>query len=97
MRVSDFPMEVLRQDVYMEDVLSEAAILEETLEIQQLNKFCNASGFLLRKWAANDPLLDFRTVILHIQILVHDECLRVIQHSDCSDIPTQIVLDSSTK
>ncbi|XP_036140869.1 uncharacterized protein LOC118644969 [Monomorium pharaonis] len=51
---------VLERDVYMDDVLTGAATLEEALELRrQLTDLCTAGGFPLRKWSANDfSLLD---------------------------------------
>ncbi|XP_011702560.1 PREDICTED: uncharacterized protein LOC105458737 [Wasmannia auropunctata] len=50
--------EVLRRDVYMDDVLTGSASLAETQELQrQLSALCTAGGFPLRKWASNDDSL----------------------------------------
>lgn len=46
--------EVLCQDIYIDDILTGGDTMKETLEIQrQLIPLCKASGFPLRKWAAN--------------------------------------------
>ncbi|KMQ85274.1 gag-pol polyprotein precursor [Lasius niger] len=48
---------VLRRDVYMDDVLTGAAIVEEAKELQQqLIKLCTG-GLPLRKWSANEASL----------------------------------------
>lgn len=49
---------VVYMDVYMDDVLSGAATIEKTKELQQqLIGLCMAGGLPLRKWSANDHLL----------------------------------------
>lgn len=55
-----FPLgaNVLRQDVYMDDVLTGAADLAAALRlVDQVAALCTAGGFPLRKWAANDDRL----------------------------------------
>ncbi|XP_050452147.1 uncharacterized protein LOC126851851 [Cataglyphis hispanica] len=48
----------LRQDVYMDDILTGAPSIEEAMDLQrQLTELCTAGGFPLRKWSANDPRL----------------------------------------
>nr|XP_012217558.1 PREDICTED: uncharacterized protein LOC105669264 [Linepithema humile] len=48
----------LRCDVYMDDVLSGAATLDEARDLQrQLTGLCTAGGFPLQKWSANKPSL----------------------------------------
>ncbi|XP_029674246.1 uncharacterized protein LOC115242242 [Formica exsecta] len=50
--------DVLRRDVYMDDVLTGAPTVAETEEIQQqLTQICRAGGFPLKKWSANHSSL----------------------------------------
>lgn len=49
---------VLRQDVYMDDILTGAATIPRAQEIQrQLRLICTAGGFPLKKWSANHSAL----------------------------------------
>lgn len=57
---TNYPMgaQVLRQDVYMGDILTGTSTLEEARELQkQLCQICKAGGFPLKKWSANDDSL----------------------------------------
>ncbi|XP_011706167.1 PREDICTED: uncharacterized protein LOC105461365 [Wasmannia auropunctata] len=48
----------LKQDTYVDDILTGAATLEEACSLrQQLIGVCMAGGFPLKKWAANDARL----------------------------------------
>lgn len=48
----------LLKDVYMDDILTGASTLDETMEIQrQLVSLCMAGGFPLKKWSFNDASL----------------------------------------
>lgn len=50
--------DALRQDAYVDDVLSGADQIREALELRdQLSQLSAAGGFPLRKWAANDDAL----------------------------------------
>lgn len=50
--------EVLRRDVYMDDILTEASTIEDLVDFQrQLRSLCAAGGFPLRKWSANREYL----------------------------------------
>lgn len=49
---------VLLRDIYMDDIFTGAATIQEAKEIQrQLVKICTAGGFPLKKWSANDAAL----------------------------------------
>lgn len=49
---------VLRENAYVDDILTRADILEEAQELQkQLILICMAGGFPLKKWAANHAAL----------------------------------------
>lgn len=44
----------LLEDVYVDDVLTGADTIEETLKLQkELIQLCKAGGFPLKKWASN--------------------------------------------
>ncbi|XP_011687025.1 PREDICTED: uncharacterized protein LOC105449468 [Wasmannia auropunctata] len=48
--------DVLRRDVYMDDVLTGADTLDRARDLQrQLTDLCMAGGFPLRKWSSNHP------------------------------------------
>lgn len=50
--------EVLRRDVYMDDILAGSSTIENFMVIQrQLRALCEAGGFPLRKWSANRECL----------------------------------------
>lgn len=54
---SRFPLgsDVLNKDVYVDDILSGAATLDEARGIfHQLRDLCMAGGFPLKKWASNE-------------------------------------------
>lgn len=49
---------VLREDVYVGDVLTGISTIAEALDIRlQLEQICNSGGFPLKKWAANEDVL----------------------------------------
>ncbi|XP_029673481.1 uncharacterized protein LOC115241711 [Formica exsecta] len=57
---------VIRSDVYMDDVLTGAATLDEAQELQrQLTGLCTAGGFPLRKWSANESSILAEVPIEH--------------------------------
>ncbi|XP_029171118.1 uncharacterized protein LOC114940560 [Nylanderia fulva] len=66
--VGRFPLgaDVLRQDVYMDDVLTGAATLDAADDLlNQVAALCTAGGFPLRKWAANDDRLLVKIPLAH--------------------------------
>ncbi|XP_029162266.1 uncharacterized protein LOC114933860 [Nylanderia fulva] len=66
--VGRFPLgaDVLRQDVYMDDVLTGAATLDAADDLlDQVAALCTAGGFPLRKWAANDDRLLVKIPLAH--------------------------------
>ncbi|XP_050463467.1 uncharacterized protein LOC126857789 [Cataglyphis hispanica] len=54
----------LRQDVYMDDILTGAPSIEEAMDLQrQLTELCTAGGFPLRKWSIKVPIYTKRSVL----------------------------------
>ncbi|XP_011884102.1 PREDICTED: uncharacterized protein LOC105571243, partial [Vollenhovia emeryi] len=78
-----FPLgaEVLKRDVYMDDILGGAATLETCRQLRhQVSMLCTAGGFPLRKWAANRASLLADVPPAH-QLRSTDALLPTAEHS----------------